>query len=322
MWVYAMKLVYALALLGTLSACGGGGGGTTGGTETTQPTPDFSSPGVINPGDPIPTDATFPVLVHGTAIESAFGGGSGFGAFDAPIAATLETSANTTGDPTAGPDALRLTANGETVVIDLRQTASSTDVSFDGTSFNITNDSGSFLILPVAFNASPLQFATFGGWAKTANATSTSTDTIRFGTFGIPTPEASMPKGTSATYSGNSIGLATVTDASSGAAAVGFTRSVVTVTATNFETVTFSSGNTEFSPLGNNTLDRNSLPLLNFEAEGTVSGTGFTATPTNPGRNGQVNGQFYGPNAEEVGGTFGLTGDNINYGGAFGAKQP
>lgn len=320
MWVNAMKPLYAFTLLGALSACGGGGGGgdTTSTTTTPPSAPDFSSPVEIDPGDPLPTDATFPVLVHGTAIESAFGGGSGFGAFGAPVEATLETSTNTSGDPAAGPDALRLTANGETVVIDLRQTTSSSDVSFDGTSFNISNDSGSFIILPVAFTANPLNYATFGGWAKTSNDTTTSSDTIRFGAFGSPTPETSMPTGTSATYSGNSIGLATL-DTGAGGAIVGFTSSDITVTTPDFASVEVSSTNTSFSSLNENTLANPGI--LNFEATGTVSGTGFSATPTSADQRGQVNGQFYGPNAEEVGGTFGLTGDNIKYGGAFGAKQ-
>jgi hypothetical protein len=272
---------------------------------------------VINPGDPIPTEATFPVLVRGTAIESAFGGGSGFGAFGTPVEATLETSTNTSGDPNAGPDALRLTANGETVVIDLRQSANSNDISFDGTSFNIANESGSFIILPVAFNDNPLQYSRFGGWAKTSNDTGTTSDNIRFGSFGSQTPAASMPT-TAATYRGNSIGLASVTN-DSGASIIGFTSSDVIVTTPDFASVTFSSTNSRFSSLNDSTLTNPSL--LDFEATGTVSGTGFTATPTNPAQAGQVNGQFFGPNAEEVGGTFGVTGGNVNYGGAFGAER-
>ncbi|QIE41153.1 transferrin-binding protein-like solute binding protein [Rhodobacteraceae bacterium SC52] len=314
-----MKPVVVSALLLALSACGGGGGGSET-TEAVTPQPDFSNPIVIEPGDPLPTDATMPVQISGTAIESIFGGGSGFQTFGSPIAATLVTSTNTSGDASAGPDKLRLTANGETVEIDLRESVSSSDLTFDGTTFNISTDSGAFLIQPFAsYTANPMEYAVYGGWAKTANAAdgSTASDKIRFGSFGSATPAASMPSSGPATYTGKSIGIASVTSGSG--ALIGFTSSDVTVATPDFNSVTIDSTNTTFSSLNANTLTN--PDSLDFNATGTISGTGFTASPTNAGRTGSVNGQFYGPSAEEVGGTFGISGSNVVYGGAFGAKK-
>lgn len=316
-----MKLIVAGVLLLTLGACGGGGGGSDGGTtETAAPETDFSDPIVVSPGDSLPTDATMPVQLTGTAIESIFGGGNGFEAFGSPVDAILVTSTNTSGDASAGPDKLQLTANGETVEIDLRETVESSDVTFDGTTFSITTDSGSFLIQPFAsYTANTMEYSVFGGWAKTANAAdgSTASDKIRFGSFGSETPAESMPSSGSATYTGKSIGLASVT--SGELALIGFTSSDVTVTTPDFNSVTIDSTNTSFSSLDANSLSN--PETLDFNATGTISGTGFTASPTNAGRNGSVDGQFYGPSAEEVGGTFGISGSNIAYGGAFGAKQ-
>jgi len=47
---------------------------------------------------------------------------------------------------------------------------------------------------------------------------------------------------------------------------------------------------------------------------GNVNNTGSTLTGTATGR-------FYGPAAQEIGGTFGLTGSAGYYGGGFGAKK-
>ncbi|PWR01805.1 hypothetical protein DKT77_14485 [Meridianimarinicoccus roseus] len=316
-----MKSVHACIVLLALGACGGGGGGGGATPTPTTPTPappSTSTPIVINPGDPIPTNFTGPVILTGTAIESAFGSTGGFGAFSAPVAATIQSSANTSGNLTAGPDSVTLTANGESVVIDLRTSASSSDVTFDGSVFRITTASGSFLIQPQELVTQPMAFSSFGGWAKTSGSgqNPNGTDAIRFGVFGSQTPQGSVPTG-SATYTGESIGLANVTTGSQ--AIIGFTNSDVTISTPDFNTVTFTSANTTFSSLNASTLTNPGD--LNFEATGTVSGTGFSATPTNPGRSGRVDGQFFGPAAEEVGGTFGITGSNIVYGGAFGGKK-
>lgn len=311
-----------------LSACGGGGGGSSTSTTTpttppapTTPPPNFSNPVTVNPGDPIPPNTTMPVLLTGNAIESVFGGPNQFEPFGAPIPATLITSENTSGDPNAGPDAIKLIANGETIEVGLRAAGVSSDITFDGTSFNITNDDGAFIIQPFAYNENPLEYATYGGWANTSNATTNpnASEKIRFGVFGSPTPETSMPS-TDASYSGESIGLV-----STDRPQVGFTTSDIAVTTSgNFSNVSVTSTNTKFS----NLTSRNEIirpQNLDFQASGAVTGNGFSltnaTTSTNFDLKGRVDGNFYGPNAEEVGGTFGLSNGNKIYGGSFGAKQ-
>ena len=60
---------------------------------------------------------------------------------------------------------------------------------------------------------------------------------------------------------------------------------------------------------------------LDFNGGGPVSGTGFSASVSASTTSGTANGQFYGPTAQEVGGTFGLTGGATTYIGSFGARK-
>jgi len=65
-------------------------------------------------------------------------------------------------------------------------------------------------------------------------------------------------------------------------------------------------------------------PELDFSGTGNVSGNTFTADVSGSGAgagiNGTANGVFYGPDAEEVGGTFSTQGTGgVSYIGAYGA---
>ena len=65
------------------------------------------------------------------------------------------------------------------------------------------------------------------------------------------------------------------------------------------------------------------MPEWNFTGTGNVTGAGFEATINGMEiTNGKAYGHFFGPNAEEVGGTFGaeLMGNGF-YVGSFGAAQ-
>ena len=63
---------------------------------------------------------------------------------------------------------------------------------------------------------------------------------------------------------------------------------------------------------------------LDFTGSGPVSGSVFKASVDanfSVPVSGSADGQFYGPSAQEVGGTFGLDGSDLTYIGSFGAKQ-
>jgi hypothetical protein len=64
----------------------------------------------------------------------------------------------------------------------------------------------------------------------------------------------------------------------------------------------------------------NMTGTLNYTA-GSNQFTGNVSTVG--GLTGTATGRFYGPTAQEIGGTFGVTGAGVTtYGGAFGGKQP
>ena len=144
-------------------------------------------------------------------------------------------------------------------------------------------------------------------------------------TYGEPTSTNNVPSSETATYSGASTGFAlTAVDT---AADKGFyVTSQIDVT-TDFRTATITSSNTHVRDL--DTLVAGPRDTLDFTGTGNVTGAGFKADINGMEIiNGKAYGHFYGPNAEEVGGTFGaelMGGDlfdgNGFYVGSFGAAQ-
>ncbi len=129
---------------------------------------------------------------------------------------------------------------------------------------------------------------------------------VVFGVIG--TPITSLPTGT-ATYRGISVGM----DNDLGVAWI--TASDIAVN-TDFTNVTVASTNTIVEQLGGGTVY--SEGGLDFTASGVVGGGAYTAT----GNGMTVNGAFFGPNAEETGGTFhGTSIYGSDYGGAFSASR-
>lgn len=154
------------------------------------------------------------------------------------------------------------------------------------------------------------EYQTFGAWLHDRNQPS---GTAGAGSYGSVTPTADMPRGQTASYQGASTGIARRADGTHYQ-----TVSEVNVS-TDFSTVSMSSTNTVADSLlvGGGT---GLAPELDFAGTGSVSNSGFVANVAGSGTSGQAHGVFYGPNAEEVGGTFQTTGANgVSYIGAFGA---
>jgi hypothetical protein len=165
-----------------------------------------------------------------------------------------------------------------------------------------------------------LSYVTYGAWRQSTpggawNGATAASDTYLV--FGVRTPSASMPHSGSGTYNGHVDGTFVNKDA------------VYAVTGASQLTANFASGTISYwaTPTGTPTSGAN----LNF---GTVSGTGtiafgssgFTGNPDNLNPNYQMslNGNFYGPAAQEIGAVFRLTSTARNGGtgtGAFVGKQ-
>ena len=168
------------------------------------------------------------------------------------------------------------------------------------------------------------EYQTFGWWSGETSATaSRSWGAV---SFGRRTEEANLPD-TQATYAAKSVGLAV--DHSTAYR----TTSDISISTADFTNVTISSTNSmamRILPDGTTVPVselRNQSLGLEFTGTGSVTGSGFEANISDDGsktRTGKAVGWFYGPDAEEVGGTFKLeyTGLGVtSHIGAFGGKK-
>lgn len=157
---------------------------------------------------------------------------------------------------------------------------------------------------------------TYGVWAE---GVGTSSGTISAGSFGTRTAASNMPTSGSATYNGSSAGVRIRTDG-----VVVASQSQVTITTSDFSSMNIASTNSYASELDGSSTWR--AENLDFAGSGTISGNEFSATINgvttfSSTSSGTASGHFYGDNAEEVGGTFEMTGPIGVFSGAFGADQ-
>ena len=154
------------------------------------------------------------------------------------------------------------------------------------------------------------EYQSFGVWQTGLNGTS---GRAAAGSFGAETAGNQMPDAGTAIYAGESIGQV-VTNGTDN-----LTTSYITVD-TDFSTVDVSSRYTaQIDPVtGAYEGDRSDL---DFHATGNIDGSSFEADITTAGMDGDVDGQFYGPGAQEVGGTFSAVTNDSSYLGSFGASR-
>ncbi|WP_425093292.1 transferrin-binding protein-like solute binding protein [Tropicimonas sp. S265A] len=281
---HGLKTFAALAATGLLMACDGSGGADfgspLGGRAVTTATVVDSS-GNLSIGSP---SSSNPVTVSLSTDDGR------------PVALEIDASSN---NPSS---VVRFdVAQGDTVQVGPLTT---TFRSQDGREFAV-------IVNPEAVG---FEHQSLGAWGNTI---AVSNGTLGVASYGDTTPSASIPaEGTSASYSGLSLGFAEVGGTSFA------TESGVQVNTPDFKSVTMVSTGTIGSPLNagsSGAVDLSSS--LDFGSTGTISGNGFQTTINTTGLTGSVDGRFYGPDAEEVGGTFRATGSGINYFGAFGANQ-
>ena len=163
-------------------------------------------------------------------------------------------------------------------------------------------------------------YQTFGVWTTGAG---TGSGTVGVASFGVETPSSAIPVSGTVNFVGISSGRyigSTGVDT--------FVGSDMTATA-NFGTrsITFATTNTRtstdlISPTSNSNL--NTSGTLSYSAwvnqfTGVISSAGGGAS--NAAMTGAATGKFYGPTAQEIGGTFAVTGGGAAYFGAFGGKR-
>lgn len=168
-------------------------------------------------------------------------------------------------------------------------------------------DNGASILDP---SRTRFEYQTFGTWIQGRQQTAGS---AAAGSYGSVTPTADMPSGRSASYQGVSVGVARLNDGLQYQ-----TSSDISVT-TDFSSATITSSNTDANSLVIGVPDR-AAPELDFSGTGGISNSGFTAQISGSGTSGEAYGVFYGPNADEVGGTFQASGaGGVAHIGSFGA---
>ncbi len=267
-------------------------------------------------GDPVPiaftsfTDlpANGTVVINGATKSAAFVTYAGGWVDLGPVT----DNANATATVTLSNDVLTklaLVNTGADITIDEGQGGAFADF---GPIIAGTSASAEQVIILVDDEDAGFNYQTHGIWIS---GYGTGSGFAAAGTFGNAT--AQLPASGTASYSGLATGL--LTNQSGAAVTVaGLTAS------TDFNTVNIQTTGTQLVDLDTGA-DLGLRPDLDFSGSGPISGTGFTATIMSAGLagSGEADGQFYGPNAEEIGGTYEMDGFVDPYqtlGGSFGGN--
>jgi hypothetical protein len=294
--------------LAGLTACGGGGGGSS----TLSPFVNFSSiatgTSVLISGDSYQGTYSYNVAtstVTGLTTGSHQAGASYTGTYGTgrfPTVATIDSAAGTsiTWSGSAGDTF-------GTLVLDSRVDAV---VSANGQNYGLVAN-------PTQFG---FEYQTFGTWVTGAG---TGSGTYGFISVGNQTSPSSVPTTGTATYTGVTGGRYSDSNG-----ADYFTSSSMSATA-DFaaRSLAFSTNGTAATRDLLNTSSATNLNLsgsLSYTA-GSASFSGSVST-TGVGTGGSAltgtaTGRFYGPTAQEIGGTFAVQSGNEFYGGAFGASR-
>ncbi len=273
-----------------LTACGGGGG--------------TASAGSTPPPAPPPPPATNSSLTATQVSESYANRGVKLG-FNA-TKVTGQVSGTPTGASTALTVAYDATAQSYTITgdgqsqtfrpADLNSSVSNTTIAAYERSSGTTTDS-LVLFKPGAANPEiALTYASYGAWQRTVDGGTTIDATQRFFVYGVPTAASAMPTSGTASYTTTLDGFLA---SDTGLYSLGGTSSFTA----NFGASTVA---VSLSPVG---IDVATDAVQSF---GTLTGNGtitaasssFASTLSGGGYNGSINGQFFGPSAAEVGGSF------------------
>ena len=308
-------LVVCLAPALSVGACSSGGGGT--------------------PGTPLPPTPTNPVV----------GGFTSFAAMPKPGTSNLPgittevsyvssppkfdlTSHST---PASGTGTVTLTVDTGGNITALAVNGAQSSVTFNaanGSTFgnlaiigapNATayqTGDGKSLAIGANYTALGYNYQTFGVWATGIASGSGNIGAI---SAGAATQNSAVPTTGTATFTGNAGGIY-VDPQGQGYLAASDANLV-----TNFGTHSINYSTTNSAAVNPTTAGTLSNPAI-LNMQGTLNyaagSNDFSGSVSSSGLNGSAKGRFYGPTANEAGGTFALTGSGVqSYIGAFGAKQ-
>jgi len=297
------RLALVAVSASAMAGCAGGGGHAT--PDITEV--PFTSFQNIRPNQRVVMPSDYTQLATGTATTA---GGT-------ITSATLQPTEH-------GVTTVKLTYDSNSALSAVSIANPLTSVTFDNSPGNSLNCSSSICVgstpnaSGVAVNAIAVgwNYQTFGVWAQSPTATTWIAGAI---SAGNPTPASAVPATGTATFTGITSGL--YVDPSG---ALFATSAIMTANADfSARTIGFSTSTTEVSDLNGVTSSNAGLDLsgtlIYDPAPNRFTGPVSTA---NTALSGTATGQFYGPNAQEIGGTYGLTGSGVSgMLGAFGGKR-
>lgn len=286
------SLMFAVTSLLGACAGGGGGGGDSG------PTP-FSTWSAIPANRPVVVNGGGTTMINGVPTQSYSGGASATVTLDGNRnISSLNLSAN-------GVNGNFSTANGDILRVN---SAAQEFVSKDGKAV-------ATFVSPAALG---WDYQTFGVWGGAAGS-NLSTSSVNSVTLGSVTPVSGIPATGTATFSGISAGYFA---SNSG--------QLYAVAAPSALAVDFGTRNFGFATSGTIATPATggavvSAPALDMRGAGSyAAGTNQMAgtVTTVGGMSGPMIAQFYGPNANEVGGTYAVRSGSIGaMSGGFGGKR-
>ena len=293
-----MKNLAILVLPIALVACAGGSSSSSSTSSSAAITP-FTSWSNVVVGTPVSFSggASSSLALDGTSVQ---------GASDGAATLTLNSSNNFSAisASTSGGSASFSTANGDTM-----------QSGFDGYTTVALNKSQTSLGTFANPATNGFEYQTYGAWGAYGNAT-TPAYAI---SVGNPSPASAIPLTGAVTFTGGATGY--YVDVNK----LGYATYANMVAAVTFNTRTVAFSTTNTAVIGGPGAPQISAPGLNMTgtlnyAAGANAMTG-TATTTN-GMSGNMNGKFYGPALNEVGGTYAVTGTGVgSMVGGFGGKR-
>ena len=298
-------IYYLIAVL-SLSACGGGGGGSS--ASSSSPLVTFSQVGAnsqvtVANGISNEVDYTYNVGTSKITTLSNYNAGQA----GANVVASYDASKNI--------GTVKLNTAGGTSISWNTATDSIGTLLINSNVEYITSANGQNYSLIANPYDLGWDYQTFGTWV-----TGGGTGSGKAGNYsiGLPTSGSSIPTSGTATYTGYTGGRYSASGGEDY-----YTSSNLTANA-NYATrsITLSSTGTKVT---RDLLNQFNFNNINFTGTMTYSAASNDITGTiltTSGLNGTVKGQFYGPLANEIGGSFTATGAGIElYSGAFGAKK-
>jgi hypothetical protein len=243
---------------------------------------------------------------------------------------TIQTVNAPVADAGSGNTTLKLTYDGMKAVSGIAFSTPSGGATFNrgsGTTLTCTsgvcgaqNSSGLAIVLDGTTLPAGWNYQSFGVWAQVTTSTSFQSGAV---SAGVMTPGSAVPTTGTAVFTGiaNGFFVQYIGGVPPGTAS--------TTTASMIANVNFASRTIGFSTTGSMQTPLNgsapfSQPLLDMAGTWTYSAgsNSFTGSVTATGMSGTASGRFYGPAAQEIGGTFSLSGSSGVFVGGFGGKRP